>query len=78
VEIHSDGITQFYGHMFRSGVLVRAGESVAAGQEIALVGDGGNSIGYHLYFGLIPDGYAEDTTKINPAIFMAQQGAPLV
>jgi murein DD-endopeptidase MepM/ murein hydrolase activator NlpD len=48
---HADGTISIYGHINRS--LVSVGQQVAAGQEIAEVGNRGQSTGPHLHFGLI-------------------------
>lgn len=45
---HIDGIQTLYGH--NSKILVRTGESVDKGKEIALSGNTGNSTGPHLHF----------------------------
>lgn len=45
---HGDGLTTLYGHASR--LLVSAGQTVVAGQEIARVGSSGFSQGPHLHF----------------------------
>jgi len=49
--IDTDGshIQTLYVHMFPDGVLVQQGETINAGEKIALVGNNGNSFGYHLH-----------------------------
>ncbi|WP_084536323.1 M23 family metallopeptidase [Nocardia yamanashiensis] len=45
-----------YGHMYASDLLVHAGDSVSAGQQIAAVGSNGESSGPHLHFEVWPSG----------------------
>jgi len=47
---HGHGLQTLYGHLER--VLVKPGQVVAAGQEIGLSGNTGNSTGPHLHFGV--------------------------
>ena len=61
---HADGYTTLYGHC--SKLLVRAGETVTMGQEIALVGATGKATGPHLHFELMHDGY-----YCNPEFYLA-------
>ena len=61
---HADGYTTLYGHC--SKLLVRAGETVTIGQEIALVGATGKATGPHLHFELMHDGY-----YYNPEFYLA-------
>ena len=61
---HADGYTTLYGHC--SKLLVRAGETVTMGQEIALVGATGKATGPHLHFELMHDGY-----YYNPEFYLA-------
>ena len=51
---HGNGWQTHYAHC--SKVLVKAGEAVKQGQQIALVGSTGNSTGPHLHLELIKDG----------------------
>ena len=52
---HGNDWQSVYGHLDR--ILVTCGESVAQGQEVALLGTTGNSSGPHLHFELRHDGY---------------------
>ena len=44
--------TSIYGHVPVNSISVRAGDTVTRGQQIALVGNEGTSLGYHLHFEL--------------------------
>lgn len=56
---HDNGVNTFYSHCDR--VLVQKGESVAAGQTVAQVGNTGQSTGPHLHFELSLEG-----VRLNP------------
>ena len=66
---HGGGVTTRYGHMYDSGVLVRAGDQVQAGQQIATVGSAGTSTTCHLHFEVRTNGEA-----IDPVTYLAQYG----
>ncbi|SPB13117.1 peptidase M23B [Caballeronia novacaledonica] len=61
---HADGMVTRYGHASR--VLVKAGDYVMPGQEVAEVGSTGRSTGPHLHFEVIVDG-----AQINPFPYLA-------
>jgi murein DD-endopeptidase MepM/ murein hydrolase activator NlpD len=65
---HAGGFTSVYGHINRS--LVRAGQQVKAGQEIAEMGNRGNSTGPHLHFEI----WDPSGRKINPLPWLATRG----
>ncbi|WP_243653798.1 M23 family metallopeptidase [Pseudonocardia endophytica] len=64
---HDDGTITVYGHINRS--LVSVGEKVSAGQQIAEVGNRGQSTGPHLHIEVVQDG-----TKINPKPWLDEHG----
>ncbi|QXQ15798.1 peptidoglycan DD-metalloendopeptidase family protein [Skermania piniformis] len=64
-----------YGHMFADGLLVRVGDTVAAGQRIASVGSDGESSGPHLHFEVVPGGRFTGGRQIDPGPWLA--GAPM-
>lgn len=51
------GLCTVYGHMYNNEIKVSVGESVSQGQQIAAVGDNGDSTGYHLHFEVDRDAY---------------------
>lgn len=53
---HGNGVSTLYAHA--SKVLVTAGQEVAAGQQIGLVGSTGYSTGPHLHFEIRINGIA--------------------
>ncbi|MGI9064767.1 MAG: M23 family metallopeptidase [Pseudonocardiaceae bacterium] len=65
---HPDGTTSVYGHINES--LVEEGEKVAAGEQIATIGNRGQSTGPHLHFEIwTPGGF-----KINPLSWLRENG----
>lgn len=64
---HADGTITVYGHINRS--LVTVGEKVQAGDEIAEVGNRGQSTGPHLHIGVMVDG-----AYVNPRPWLDQHG----
>jgi len=65
---HDDGTITVYGHINET--LTRVGARVTAGQEIATVGNRGESTGPHLHFEVWEDG----STKVDPQAWLAQHG----
>lgn len=64
----SDGTIQVYGHM--NSFSVREGQKVKCGQEIAVIGNRGQSTGPHLHFEVWLGG----TKKIDPRPWLAARG----
>lgn len=60
---HGNGYSTLYAHT--SKILVKVGDKVEKGQEIALVGSSGRSTGPHLHFEILRNGHA-----INPRSFL--------
>lgn len=65
---HNDGTVTLYGHI--NTWLVSVGQRVMAGDQIATVGNRGNSTGPHLHFEVLLNG----TQRIDPVPWLAQRG----
>lgn len=65
---HSDGTVTLYGHC--SSILVDIGQRVWAGDQIAKVGNTGNSTGPHLHFEVHLNG----TDRVDPTGWLARRG----
>jgi len=65
---HADGTVTLYGHV--NTTLVSAGERVMAGDQIATMGNRGNSTGPHLHFEVLQGG----TERIDPVPWLAKRG----
>ena len=65
---HSDGTVTLYGHL--SAVLVNIGERVYAGDQIAKMGNTGNSTGPHLHFEVLLNG----TDRVDPVGWLSKRG----
>jgi murein DD-endopeptidase MepM/ murein hydrolase activator NlpD len=68
---HEDGTITVYGHM--NTIDVPQGAKVKAGQQIATIGNRGQSTGPHLHFEVWVDG----GQKINPLPWLAERGVTL-
>ncbi|MCP2262493.1 Murein DD-endopeptidase MepM and murein hydrolase activator NlpD, containing LysM domain [Streptoalloteichus tenebrarius] len=68
---HNDGTISVYGHV--NEILARAGQHVAAGEQIATMGNRGQSTGPHLHFEVWLNG----SQKINPQPWLAERGIQL-
>jgi murein DD-endopeptidase MepM/ murein hydrolase activator NlpD len=69
---HGDDVVTGYGHIINGGILVRIGQHVDAGQNIARIGSTGGSTGCHLHFSVFLNG-----SVINPVPFMRDRGVTL-
>ncbi|MGN6324581.1 peptidoglycan DD-metalloendopeptidase family protein [Pseudolysinimonas sp.] len=70
---HDDGTVTGYGHIVNGGMLVRIGQRVGSGQQIAKIGTTGGSTGCHLHFMV----YEGGSTLVNPVPFMRDRGVKL-
>lgn len=59
-------VDSIYGHMFEADLMVKAGQAVTAGQQIARVGNNGESSGPHLHMEVWPGGRLGGVA-VNPA-----------
>lgn len=74
VDVNGRSYSAVYGHMWDHGVLVRAGDTVRAGQQIGAVGSAGESSGPHLHFEIVPGGRFTGGRQIDPMPWL--DGAP--
>jgi murein DD-endopeptidase MepM/ murein hydrolase activator NlpD len=65
---HADGTVTLYGHI--NTTLVSVGQHVMAGDQIATMGNRGNSTGPHLHFEVLEGG----TERIDPVPWLAKRG----
>jgi murein DD-endopeptidase MepM/ murein hydrolase activator NlpD len=63
---HPAGLVTVYAH--NSVLMVRTGDRVSLGQEIARVGDTGRSTGPHLHFEVRRGDHAQDPMQFLPAL----------
>lgn len=68
--LHDNGDVTVYGHMER--ILVDPGQTVRAGDTIALLGNRGQSTGPHLHFEVFEGGL--DGRRADPAAWLRQRG----
>jgi cell wall-associated NlpC family hydrolase len=74
VDANGRPFSAVYGHEWDSGVLVRVGQQVRAGQQIGAVGSAGESSGPHLHFEIVPGGRFTGGHQIDPLPWL--DGAP--
>ncbi|PTR30581.1 murein DD-endopeptidase MepM/ murein hydrolase activator NlpD [Rhodococcus sp. OK519] len=65
---HDDGTTTVYGHV--NDYQVRVGQHVVAGQQIATVGNRGQSTGPHLHFEV----WSANGAKVDPSAWLEERG----
>jgi murein DD-endopeptidase MepM/ murein hydrolase activator NlpD len=65
---HADGTVTLYGHV--NTTLVRVGQRVMAGDQIATMGNRGNSTGPHLHFEVLLGG----SQRVDPVPWLAKRG----
>ena len=70
---HADGTVTVYGHM--DSILVQEGQTVRAGDTIALVGNRGQSTGPHLHFEVHLGGM--DQEKVDPVTWLRERGVDI-
>ncbi len=87
---HADGLQSTYWHMYDSGIMVSVGDTVAAGQQIGVMGNQGQSQGTHLHMELdigevddrayytstyeVNSGGYNPGLRINPLDFLTKNG----
>ncbi|MQY29005.1 peptidoglycan DD-metalloendopeptidase family protein [Nocardia aurantia] len=74
VDVNGRPFSAVYGHEWDSGVRVRAGQQVHAGELIGTVGSAGESTGAHLHFEIVPGGRFAGGHQIDPLPWL--DGAP--
>ncbi|HNW91785.1 MAG TPA: M23 family metallopeptidase, partial [bacterium] len=72
---HEDNTCALYAHSPRQGIMVRAGDTVRAGQQIAVAGNTGFSVESHLHFEVYR---MEGDSKVTlPTLFLSGAAEPL-
>lgn len=67
-------ISTVYGHQDPGGNLVKVGDRVKVGQQIARIGNSGQSTGPHLHFELHEGGYFDGGHHVDPAPWLEKVG----
>ncbi|WP_067666626.1 M23 family metallopeptidase [Nocardia miyunensis] len=73
-DVNGRPFSAVYGHEWASGVGVRVGQTVRAGQPIGRVGSAGQATGPHLHFEIVPGGRLNGGHQIDPLPWL--DGAP--
>lgn len=68
---HTDGTYTLYAHMRQNSITVMAGDKVAQGQVIGLMGHSGSSTGQHLHFEVRVGGNSS-SNKVDPEDYVSQ------
>ena len=71
--LHDNDDVTVYGHMEK--ILVEAGQTVRAGDTIALLGNRGRSTGAHLHFEVLEGG--PDGRQVDPARWLRERGVDI-
>nr|WP_246461769.1 M23 family metallopeptidase [Nocardia transvalensis] len=74
IDVNGRPFSAVYGHEWDSGVRVRVGQTVKAGDVIGAVGSAGESSGPHLHFEIVPGGRFAGGHQIDPLPWL--DGAP--
>lgn len=69
---HGNGVTTSYSHIVNGGILVGYGQQVAPGQNIARVGNTGQSFGCHLHFEV-----RINNSAVNPVPYLRGKGVSI-
>lgn len=72
--VHSDGTWAAYAHLKRDGVLVNTGQTVRAGEPIALSGKTGRASGPHLHVAVYRASWDEEAGTTVPTRFLGLDG----
>lgn len=73
-DVNGRPFSAVYGHEWPSGVRVRVGQTVRAGEPIGAVGSAGQATGPHLHFEIVPGGRLTGGHQIDPLPWL--DGAP--
>jgi hypothetical protein len=76
IDVNGLPFSAVYGHEWPSGVRVRVGQTVRAGQQIGAVGSAGESSGPHLHFEIVPGGRLAGGTQIDPLPWLDGEPTP--